>query len=213
MRLSDRAKELVAELGKGDLRLGEIKRRGKEIGKDHDLAMELWSTGERAPRLLAVLTFDPKLLGETVIERLAAELLTDAGAERDAIADWMLANQLMKDRKLAALIPTWERHGSSILRRWFWYHQARLRWTGQTPPGNSAALLASLESDMATEAPEVQWAMNFCACQIGLHEPAHRARCIGLGETLGLYRGERVPKNCTPSYIPEFIRIELAKRR
>jgi 3-methyladenine DNA glycosylase AlkD len=108
---------------------------------------------------------------------------------------------------------TWEENPFPMLRRLFWYHQARLRWVGQTPPGNSAELLDSLESKMAKAEPEVQWAMNFCACQIGLHEPKFRARCIKLGEKLGLYKDQHVAKNCTPSYIPEFIRIEAAKRK
>jgi hypothetical protein len=38
------------------------------------------------------------------------------------------------------------------------------------------------------------------------------ARCIKLGKALGLYKDEHVAKNCTPSYLPEFIRIEVAKR-
>jgi hypothetical protein len=39
-----------------------------------------------------------------------------------------------------------------------------------------------------------------------------RSICIKLGEALGLYKDERVAKNCTPSYLPEFIRVEVAKR-
>lgn len=57
---------------------------------------------------------------------------------------------------------------------------------------------------MADAEPEVQWAMNFCAGQIGIHEPHFRSRCIKLGEALGLYKDERVAKNCTPNYLPEF---------
>lgn len=56
MALSARAKKLVAEITNGSVKLGDIKTRGKEIKKDHDLAMELWSTGEYYPRLLAILT-------------------------------------------------------------------------------------------------------------------------------------------------------------
>ena len=107
---------------------------------------------------------------------------------------------------------TWEKNPSPILRRLFWYHQARLRWTGQVPPENSEDLLDSLEREMADAEPVVQWAMNFCACQIGVHQPKLRSRCIKLGERLGLYKDEHVAKNCTPSYLPEFIKIEVAKR-
>ncbi len=212
MALSARAKKLVAEFTHGNVKLGDLKKRGAEIKKDHDLAMELWSTGKNYPRLLATLIFDKKLLSKNVINQLAADMLRHEVKERSQLADWLLANQLAKDKKLVSLIATWEKNPSPILRRLFWYHQARLRWVGQAPPGNSADLLRSLEKEMAHAEPEVQWAMNFCAGQIGVHEPAFRSRCIKLGEALGLYKDEHVAKNCTPSYLPEFIRIEVAKR-
>lgn len=210
--LSTRAKKLIAEFAKENPQLGDLKKRGAEIKKDHDLALELWSTGEYYPRLLAILIFDKKLLAEHAIDQLASDMLRHDAKERAQLADWLLANQLAKDKKLVSLIATWEKNPSPILRRLFWYHQARLRWTGQAPPGNSADLLDSLDNDMARAEPEVQWAMNFCAGQIGIHEPKFRARCIKLGKSLGLYMDERVAKNCTPSYLPEFIRIEVAKR-
>lgn len=212
MALSPRAKKLVAEMTNGSVKLGDIKTRGKEIKKDHELAMELWSTGDYTPRLLATLLFDKKLLTEDVIEQLASDMLQHDAKERNQLADWLLANQLAQDKKLVTLVTTWEKHPSPMLRRLFWYHQARLRWTGQTPPDNSAYLLDVLESNLASAEPEVQWAMNFCAGQIGVHEPEFRSRCIKLGEALGLYKDEHVAKNCTPSYLPEFIRIEVAKR-
>lgn len=212
MALSTRAKKLAAELTNGNVKLGDLKKRGKEIKKDHDLALELWSTGDYYPRLLSILIFDKKLLTENVIDQLASDVLQHDVKERSQLADWLLANQLAQDKKLASLVATWQKNPSPILRRLFWYHQARLRWTGQTPPDNSANLLDSLENDMASAEPEVQWAMNFCAGQIGVHEPEFRSRCIKFGEALGLYKDEHVAKNCTPSYLPEFIRIEAAKR-
>lgn len=212
MALSARAKKLVAEITSGSVKLGDIKKRGKEIKKDHDLAMELWSTGDYYPRLLATLIFDKRLLTDNVIDQLASDMLQHDTQERNQLADWLLANQLAQDKKLVALVATWENNPSPMLRRLFWYHQARLRWTGQTPPENSEDLLDSLENDMASAEPEVQWAMNFCAGQIGVHEPKFRSRCIKLGEESGLYKDEHVAKNCTPSYLPEFIRIEAAKR-
>jgi 3-methyladenine DNA glycosylase AlkD len=212
MSLSARAKDLIAEITNGSPKMGDLKKLGKEIKKDHQLALELWSTGEYYPRLLATLTFDPKLLAEDVIDQLASDMLRHDSTERNQLSDWLLANQLMKDKKLISLIVTWPKNPSPVLRRWFWYHQARLRWVGQTPPENSADLLDSIENNIANAEPEVQWVMNFCAGQIGIHEPKFRSRCIKLGEATGLYKDDRVAKNCTPSYLPEFIRIEVAKR-
>ena len=64
---------------------------------------------------------------------------------------------------------------------------------------------------MAGEEPEVQWAMNFAAGQIGIHETEYRRRCVKLGEKLGLYKDEPFSRGCTPNYLPEFIRIEAEK--
>ena len=210
MRSSDRAERLATEIV--DAKLGDIKRRAKEIGKDHDLAMDLWATGAFAARLLAVLVLDKKRLSQDVIDAFASDIVEHDEEQGAQLGDWLLANQLMKDKKLASLMETWETNPSPVLRRLFWYHQARLRWTGKAPPGNTGELMGSLENGMADAEPIVQWAMNFCAGQIGIHEPAFRSRCVRLGESTALYKDEVVPKNCVPSYLPEFIRIEVAKR-
>ncbi len=212
MGISAKAQKLASEVSRPGTKMGDLKNLGKEIAKDHALALELWSTGAFHPRMLATLILDKKQLTQGVIDQLVSDMRSHDASERNYLSEWLLANQLMKDRKLAALVETWEHNPSPTLRRLFWYHQARLRWTGQEPPGNSAALLDSLEKNMAGAEPEVQWTMNFCACQIGLHEASLRSRCLALGTRLGLYKDEKVPRNCTPSYLPEFIRIELAKR-
>ena len=211
MTLSTRAKELVAEVTNGNVMLGDLKKRGKEIKKDHELALELWSTADYYPRLLSTLIFDKKRLTETIINQLALDMLAHDEKQRNQLTDWLLANQLISDKKLAALMTTWEKNPSPVLRRLFWYHQARLRWTGQTPPSNSASLLDSLENEMATAEPEVQWAMNYTAGQIGKWQEEYRNRCIAIGEKTGLYKDEIVPRGCTPSYLPQFIPIEVAK--
>jgi len=204
-------KTLMAELSDGHIKMGDLKKRAKGIKVDHELALEFWASGRFYPRMLAVLILDKKQLTQASIEVLVADMTGHPDKERDYLSEWLLANQLMKDRKLTALIPTWAEHASPVLRRLFWYHQARLRWTGQKPPGNSAELMTSLESGLEREEPVVQWTMNFCAAQIGIREPEYRSRCIKLGESLGLYKGERARKNCTPNYLPEFIRIEVGK--
>ena len=212
MTLSPKAQNIYAQISTGSPKFGDLKKIGKEIKKDHDLALELWSTEEYYPRLLAVLIMDKKLLTQEFIDKLAADISSHDYKQRNQLADWLLANQLMKAKKTKMLLETWEQHPSPVLRRLFWYYQARLRWTGQKPPDNTAILVTSLENNMAKAEPEVQWAMNFSAGQIGIHEPAYRSRCIELGERLGLYKDDPVPRGCTPDYLPEFIRIEAAKR-
>ena len=183
------SKDLISQLSADAIKMGDIKKKAKEIKRDHELAMELWDSGEFHPRMLAVLIMDKRELTQDVMVRLADDLSKNEADERVQIADWLLANQLTKDKRTVALLEGWEKEASPILRRLYWYHQARLRWMGKTPPDNTAYLLEALESDMADAEPEVQWAMNFTAGQIGIHESKYRPRCIKLGEEDRIVQG------------------------
>jgi len=210
--LTEKAQTTLAQLH-GVTKSGTIKKMAKEVKKDHALAMELWSTAQLYPRMLSVLIMDKKQLTQEFINILANDLLVHDLKDRNQISEWLLANQLMKNKNTKLLLDSWEHNNSAVLRRLFWYYQARLRWTGQTPPDNTERLMESLEKNLAQEEPEVQWTMNFTAGQIGIFDPQYRSRCIVLGESLGLYKDDLVAKNCTPAYLPEFIRIEVAKKK
>lgn len=211
MKLSSKAENILDQINSGT-KLEDLRKIAKEIRKDHDLAMELWSTGRFLPRQLAILIMDNKLLSQDLIDRLDKDMQDHPLDERNQLMDWLMANQLTKDKRAIALIQSWENSSSSLQRRTYWYYQARLRWTGQTPPENTPDLLSAIETNIATEAPEVQWAMNFTAGWIGVYEKQHRKRCIAIGEKTGLYKGEMVSRGCTPNYLPEFIAIESNKR-
>lgn len=211
MKLTSKAGNILGQLNT-KTKLGDLRKIAKDIKKDHELAIELWSAGGLLPRLLAILVMDNKRVSQDFINELDSDMQAHPLNERNQLMDWLMANQLMKDKKTIALIESWENSPSALQRRVFWYYQARLRWTGQTPPPNTPQLLTKIEADIAREEPEVQWAMNFAAGWIGVHEKQYRDRCVTLGEKTGLYKGQMVSKGCTPDYLPEFIAIESNKR-
>lgn len=211
MKLSPKAKNIFDQLNTKNTKLGDLRTIAKEIKKDHELAMELWSTESYFARQLAILIMDKKLLSQEVINQLDQDINKHPEYEKLQLIDWLMANQLAKDKKTVALMESWQNSPSSLQRRTFWYHQARLRWVGQAPPSNTEELLSFIEKEIENEVPEVQWAMNFTAAQIGVYQQKYRKRCIALGERTGLYKDEMVAKNCTPSYLPDFINIQVAK--
>lgn len=211
MKLSTKAESITTQISDGNTKLGDLRKIASEIKKDHELAMELWSTGKYLARQLAILLMDKKLLSQEVIDKLDNGINQHHEEEKLQLIDWLMANQLSKDKKTIALMESWENSSSSLQRRIFWYHQARLRWVGQSPPPNSEELLSKIEDNIEKEAPEVQWAMNFTAAQIGIFQKEYRSRCVAIGEQTQLYKDEIVAKNCTPNYLPKFIAIQVAK--
>ena len=101
--------------------------------------MDLWSTSQFLPRLLAILIMDKKLLSQEFINKL----------------DLLMANQLSKEKKTISLMEFWENNTSVLQRRVFWYYQARLRWMGNTNHSNTEYLLKTIEAKIVNEQPEV----------------------------------------------------------
>ena len=211
MKLSSKYKSIYSQINKETTKLGDLRTIAKEIKIDHKLAMELWSTSQLLPRLLATLIMDKKLLSQEFIDKLELDIQIHEFEERNQLIDWLMANQFSKDKKTIALMESWENSSSVLQRRVFWYYQARLRWMGNTSHSNTEELLTSIEANMVNEQPEVQWAMNYTAGQIGKWQEEYRDRCISIGEKTGLYKDEIVSRGCTPSYLPKFIPIEVAK--
>tara|TARA_A100000171_G_scaffold53095_1_gene76783 strand:+ start:7342 stop:7986 length:645 start_codon:yes stop_codon:yes gene_type:complete len=211
MKVSSKAQKIYSEIDKETTKLGDLRKIAKEINKDHALAMELWTTGEFLPRQLAILIMDKKLLNQEVIDQLDNDIQKHDFDEQNHLMDWLLANQLSKDKKIISLMESWKHSSSKLQRRVFWYYQARLRWMGNTNQSNTEELLNLIEKNLIKEEPEVQWAMNYTAGQIGKWQEKYRDRCISIGEETGLYKDEMVAKNCVPSYLPKFIPIEVAK--
>jgi 3-methyladenine DNA glycosylase AlkD len=211
MKLSTKAEKILTQINDKNIKLGDLRNIAKDIKKDHQLAMELWSTKYFFARQLAILIMDKKLLTEEVIDNLVIDINQHNQNEKLQLIDWLMANQLTKDKKTIALLEGWEVNQSSLKRRIYWYYQGRLRWTGQIQL-NSEGLLSKIENRIEKELPEVQWAMNFTTGWIGVYEKKYRSRCVELGEKTGLYKGKMVSKGCTPEYLPEFISIESNKR-
>lgn len=212
MERSTKAANILTQLTGRDTKLGDLRKIAKEIKRDHQLALELWSSGGFFARQLAILIMDKKQLNEAVIDQLISDINQHDEKEKLQLTDWLMANQLARDNRTIALIGNWEDSGSSLKRRIYWYYQGRLRWMGQTPPTSNDALLTKIEDRLEKEVPEVQWAMNFVAGWIGVYDKRYRERCVTLGEKTGLYKGKMVSRGCTPDYLPEFIAIESNKR-
>ena len=211
MKLSKQAQLILNQLSDKNTKLGDVRKIAKEIKKDHLLAIELWSTKLFFPRQLAILLMDKKLLTEDSINQFVDDINLHEENEKLQLIDWLMANQLMKDKRTIEYIENWKESTSSLQRRVFWYYKGRLRWMGKIYE-DSEELLSTIENQIANEPPEVQWAMNFTAGWIGVYEKELRQKAIEIGEKTGLYKGKKVSKGCTPEYLPEFIAIESNKR-
>jgi 3-methyladenine DNA glycosylase AlkD len=198
-----------AKSGAGDnqfgVSLGDIRALAKKIRTDHPLALCLWETGNVDAQFLATLLMEPKKLSAKELDRMVRSL------SFVRVADWLNAYVVRQHPDKEALRQKW----MAAADRW----AARAGWdltaerVAKSPDGiDLPALLARIESEMASAAPEVQWTMNNTLAAIGIHFPEHRKRAIAIGEKVGIYRDYPVSKGCTSPFAPIWIQAMVSRQ-
>jgi len=195
--------------GAGDnqfgVRMGDIRKLAETIKTDHALALALWNTGNIDARLLAILLMKPNNLSRDELDRMVRS------ARFVQVADWLNAYIVKNHRDKEALREAWMDDDDP------WAARAGWNLTSQRIPKSPdgldlPALLDRLEAEMGSAAPELQWTMNFCLAEIGIHFPEHRPRALAIGESLGVYRDYPVSKGCTSPFAPIWIN-EIVRRQ
>src|SRR5688572_21651875 len=115
MEPSSKAENIVNQIDE-KTKLGDLRIIAKDIKMDHDSGMELWASGKYLARQLAILIMDKKQLSQELIDKLVKDIEQHKEDERNQLIDWLMANQLSKDKKTITLMESWENNPSSLLR-------------------------------------------------------------------------------------------------
>jgi len=187
------------------VRLGDLRALAKKIKTNHELAIALWETGIIDARLLAILLMKPRTLSADEMERMVRSVTFVQ------VADWLNSYVVKRHPDKETLRQGWMAADDPMAARAGW--SLTTERVVKRPEGlDLPALLDRLESEMGDAAPEVQWTMNTCLAEIGIHFPKHRKRALAIGETLGVYRDYPVSKGCTSPFAPIWIN-EMVRRQ
>ncbi len=180
------------------VKLGDLRVIAKKIKTDHELALQLWETGNVEAQLLATLIIKP---GALSTEELDALTRSTTCAQ---VADWLNAYVVAQHPEKDTLRVKWMKDKNHWAARAGWNLTAsRVNKGGDGL--DLVALLDRIEKELPKAEPEVQWTMNNTLGAIGIKHAEHRARAIAIGEKIGLYRDWPVSKGCTPPYVPVWV--------
>ena len=198
-----------AKWGAGDnqfgVQRGDLRTLANKIKTNHDLALALWKTGNIDAQFLATLLLQGDLLSAAELERLVKSI-TFAW-----VAEWLHSYVTKARADKETLRKKWMASDDRWTARAGW--QLTAGRVAKSPEGlDLGALLDRIEAEMGTAATEVQWTMNACLAEIGIHFPKHRKRAIAIGEKLGIYRDYPCSKGCTSPFAPIWIN-EMVKRQ
>ncbi len=192
------------------VKTGDIRALAKKIKTHHELALQLWKTGNIDAQLLAILIMKPGELSAKQLDTMVRE------ARFAWVADWLNA-YIIKEQAPAekeTLRAKWMKDKDGWAARAGWNLTAsKINKGGKDAAElDLSALLDRIEKEMPKAKPETQWAMNNTLGAIGIKHAKHRKRAIAIGEKIGLYKDWPVSKGCTIPYVPVWVN-EMVKRK
>jgi 3-methyladenine DNA glycosylase AlkD len=196
--------------GAGDnqfgVKMGDIRTLAKKIKTNHELALELWDTGNIEARQLAILIIVPKKLSIDELNKMVR-------SEKYVwVADWLYSYVIKEHPEKEKLRTEWMKTKDVMAARAGWSLTAGC--VVRSPEVlDLPALLDRIESEMPKAAPEVQWTMNTTLAQIGINHPKLRKRAFAIGEKLGIYRDYPVSKGCTSPFAPIWINEMVSRQK
>lgn len=185
--------------------LGDIRKVAAQYKNQHELGLQLWTSGNVDAQLTGILLLKPKLLSAAALE----QMVRDTSCAQ--VADWLSSYVVKQHPEKEALRLQWMEAQHPWLARAGW----SLTWEriNKNPDGlDLPALLDRIEQEAGNAPSDVQWTMNFCLGSIGINEPTLRKRAIALGEKLGMFRDYPVSKGCTSPYVPIWVN-EMVRRQ
>jgi 3-methyladenine DNA glycosylase AlkD len=184
--------------------LTQLRALAKQLKTQHELALQLWATGDTAARLLATLVCRPTSLSAAELDAMVR------GIRSPKLLDWFLVNVVKPGRHAEQLRVAWK-EADDLVGRAGW------RLTTERVVKSAAgldldALLDDIEKQMKQAPAHKQWAMNHCLAEIGIHHREHRQRAIAIGQRLEVLVDYPASPGCTPPYAPLWI-AEMVRRR
>ncbi|MEU4396161.1 DNA alkylation repair protein [Kribbella sp. NPDC023855] len=185
--------------------LSELRALAKRLKTQHDLARQLWDTGDTAAQLLAILICRPKAFEPGELDAMIR------AARAPKVRDWLVNYVVKKHPRSEDLRLSWSTDPEPGVAAAGWMLTTeRVR---KQPEGlDLATLLDTIEAELKDAPDRLQWAMNECLGHIGIDHPQYRARAIDIGERLQVLADYPTPRGCTSPFVPIWI-AEMVNRQ
>lgn len=184
--------------------LGRLRAIAKRLKTQHELARDLWETGDTAARLLALLICRPKAFGRDELDVMLRQ------ARAPKVQDWLVNYVVKKSPYAEELRVAWFADTDPVVASAGW--ALTTERVVKSPAGlDLPGLLDTIEAEMKDAPDRLQWAMNTCLATIGIANPGLRARALDIGERLEVLKDYPTPPNCTSPFAPIWI-TEMVRR-
>jgi 3-methyladenine DNA glycosylase AlkD len=156
-----------------------LRKMAREIGRDHALAQELWSSGVHEARILAALIDDPRLVTEAQMDAWAADF------DSWDVCDQCGANLFDKTELAYRKAVEWAARDEEFVKRAGFALMAALAWHDKRAPDEAfLAFLPVIKRESVDGRNFVRKAVNWALRTIGKRNAALNIRAIATAEEI-----------------------------
>jgi 3-methyladenine DNA glycosylase AlkD len=185
----------------------DLRKLAKHIGKDHDLTLELWESGNIDAQLLAAMAADPeKLTSSTVnkwIEDVDYYVISDELAE--LISRSPIALEVM-EQLIASPREYYRACGYTVL-------ALALKNGVYVPDEDCRRYLRNIEAEIHDSANRARYAMNNAIIAIGVYNPALSAEAETTASRIGKVVVEHRDTSCKTPDAVAYIHKALERKK
>jgi len=196
--------------GAGELQFGvsfgNLNKLAKTIKRDHDLALELWDTGNADARSLATLVADPSVMTAKDLDGWVKSL------SYHVHADLVARHVVTKSPHARTLMLKWMKSKDDFSSQVGWDVLALHVIDGRMKDSEADAYLKTIERGIHKAKNRTRHAMNNALIALGLRNLVFRKKAIATARRVGKVEVDHGATNCETPDAEEYI-LRAARRK
>lgn len=186
--------------------LGNLRKLQKQIKRDHQLAQQLWASGNHDCRLLATMIADPSQADEDMLESWAGSL--DNYVITDAFSGLVGQTALAREKA-----ESWCKSDDEWTSRTGWLLIAQLAMKdSQLPNSYFEECLETVEKEIHSRKNRVRDAMNNALIAIGIRNSELETLALAATQRIGKVEVDHGQTSCKTPDAAEYIRKTRERR-
>jgi len=185
---------------------GNLKELKKRIKKDHELAQQLWNSGNHDARNFATMIADPKQADEALLNAWVQDL--DNYIITDSFVGLVARTDHAQDKAIE-----WMPSKHEFVARTGWHLLVHL---AQKDAGLADTFfepyLQTIKNEIHQRQNRTREGMNNALIAIGIRNPALMAKALAVAEAIGEIQVDHGDTSCKTNFAPEYIQRTVERK-
>ncbi len=186
---------------------GNLKELKKQIKHDHQLAEQLWASGNHDARNLATMIADPKKVDKNLLDSWVRDL--DNYVITDSFVGLVVQTEFAQAKAIE-----WMPSKQEYVARTGWHLLAQIAMKDMSLSDELfEPYLRTIESEIHQKPNRTREAMNNALIAIGIRNPVLMEEAMAVAASIGKVEVDHGDTSCKTNFAPDYIQRSVARKK